>query len=794
MNAALLVLAQIAIAVSAPDTVAVGEPATIAVEVAVPGPALPQVIAPSFRPLAGSYAGGEERVERRNGQRRTTLVQRYTVVAGGPGTFRIPPFRASAGRQFAQSRALTVVVRDPAGGRAAPTIVARAQLDANAGVNFRALVAPDTVYVGEQATLQVGVFLDDEVRGRLRRNPEFIPPEPRSMLAYDIPVPPRSLQLRRAGNRRYEAHVFQRALFPLTPGRALIPPARLIYSLPLTSSFFSREESHTLATDTLSVVAVEPPLEGRPAGYTGAVGDLRVATRMDSGMPRVGDPVVFTISVSGSGNVKLFPRPALSIAGAAMVKAEERVRLDPPSATVRGTKEFDWIITPRRPGTLEIGEVRYPYFDPVAERYEIAVTRPDSLVVLPGTLAAVDTARADTVPVLPLRGALRADVGEPISSHPAFWLLALVAPLPAAALSVRRRPRRPVARSTTDTLRALARGGEVGAAELRRAYVGALSGRLALAPAVLTRRGSLARALRRAGVTRDAAMEAEALLEELDAAAYSGVAGRRSQLAGRAHELFVRIDAEARGRTALSRPAGRLLAILVGLALGAGSTLAAGDDGAARFAQGMRAYETRRFTDAAEQFASVARDRPASADAWANFGTAAWAAGDSAAAAVGWQRALRLEPLAIDARTRLALLSAPQSGFIAGVPPVPVSAAAAVALLAWLAAWALAALRAGQRSSAVSPATLGLSFAAAALFTAVTTHADHVRRATDRAVVSERGSLRALPALAGEATAAVAPGDVARTLQRQGVWTRVRLAGGREGWMETDRLIPLGRS
>jgi hypothetical protein len=793
VNAALLLFAQIAIAVSGPDTVAVGEPATIAVEVTAPGLALPQVIAPSFRPLAGSYVGGEERVERRNGQRRTTLVQRYAVVAGGTGTFRIPPFRASTGREFAVSRALTIVVRDPSGGRAPPTIVSRAQLDPSQGVNFRALVAPETVYVGEQATLQVGVFLDDEVRSRLRRNPEFIPPEPRSMLAYDIPVPPRSLQLRRAGNRRYEAHVFQRALFPLTPGRALIPPARLIYSLPLTSSFFSREESYTLATDTLAVVAVEPPLDGRPAGYSGAVGDLRVATRVDSGGVRVGDPVVFTVSVSGSGNVKLFPRPALTIAGATMVKAEERVRLDPPSTVVRGTKEFDWIITPRQPGTLEIGEVRYPYFDPMTERYEIAVTRPDTLRVLPGTLAAADTARTDTVPVLPLRATLRPDVGEPISSHPAFWLVALIAPLPAAALGVRRRPRRPVVRSTTDALRTLARSGDVGAAELRRTYVGALSARLALPPAALTRRGALARALRRAGVTRDAALAAEALLEELDAAAYSSGADRRTRLATRAHELFVRIDLEARGRAALSTRAGALLALAIGVAL-AGPALATVDDGTGRFAEGVRAYQARRFSDAAEHFAGVARQRPASADAWANFGTAAWAVGDSAAAAVGWQRALRLEPLAVDARTRLSLLSAPQSGLVAGVPPVPVSAAAAAALLAWLAAWTLVAVRARRRSAPASLAAEGLAFAAALLFGGVAAYADHVRQASDRAVVSERGSLRAVPALAGETSAVVAPGDVAQTLERRGVWTRVRLPGGREGWVETDRLIPLGAS
>ena len=35
------------------------------------------------------------------------------------------------------------------------------------------------------------------------------------------------------------------------------------------------------------------------------------------------------------------------------------------------------------------------------------------------------------------------------------------------------------------------------------------------------------------------------------------------------------------------------------------------------------------------------------------------------------------------------------------------------------------------------------------------------------------------------------PDDVARVLAQQGVWSRVRLDGGREGWMERDGLVPL---
>ena len=93
------------------------------------------------------------------------------------------------------------------------------RIDPRQDVNFSALVSPQVVFVGQQVTYQIGVFLSDEIRARLRRNPEFVPPDVRSMLSYDLSSPSRPLT-RVEGGRYYDVHVFQRALFPLTAGRA----------------------------------------------------------------------------------------------------------------------------------------------------------------------------------------------------------------------------------------------------------------------------------------------------------------------------------------------------------------------------------------------------------------------------------------------------------------------------------------------------------------------------------------------------------------------------------------------
>ena len=784
MSVALL-LAQLTIATVAPDTVRWREPIPVRVVVQVPGREAPRLIAPSFGGLAIASSFDETRLESRNGQYWVTLERRYDLRARRPGSFEIGEFEARLASERVRSRAHSVYVV-ATGDTLPPAVVTRARIDPRAHVNFRALVMPETVYVGQQATYQVGVFLDDEVRLRLRRNPEFIPPEPRAMLSYELR--PRAVDLPARVERgvRYEVHAFERALFPLSPGRYVIPPAQLVYALPLSSSFFSRSESFTMRSESLSVVAVEPPNEGRPDDYAGAVGRLEVSTRVDSAAARVGDPLLVTVQVAGVGNVKLFPRPALQVPWGSSVPAGERVRIDSASALVRGAKEFDWIVTPSREGEVELAPIRYPYFNPYTEKYEIAVTGRDTVNVAPGSLARVDSARAAEAPLLPLAAAEPPVPRSPLARRE-FWIAVALAPLMALAallLGRRRAPREARRATPADRLRSLARSRGATAGDVRRAFVGALARRAALGLEALTRDGELAHALRRAGVTAASADRAELLLRELDAAAFAG-RDAPSDAAPRALAIYRAIDTEARR----AHPAGRIaLALLLCLTIPAASSAQAPEP--AR--EGESAYAARAFVQARDQFAAAARAEPRSAAAWSNYGTAAWAAGDTVGAVTGWQRALRLDPLDAAARARLANVEGAEGGAVSAVPPVPPLATPALALVLWVAGWSLLAWRAlrGPRWS-VAAGSLTLGAAAVTLFVAFA--AERQRSPDGLAVVSQPSAIHALAALVSDSTGVAGTGALARVTAERGAWAHVRLDDGRDGWVERARLVRLDR-
>ena len=192
----------------------------------------------------------------------------------------------------------------------------------------------------------------------------------------------------------------------------------------------------------------------------------------------------------------------------------------------------------------------------------------------------------------------------------------------------------------------------------------------------------------------------------------------------------------------------------------------------------------------AQYFAVAAREAPRSREAWANFGTASWAASDSANAVVGWQRALRLAPTDDDIRSRLARVRAPQDSGVARVPAVPVHLPALVTLIVWFAGWTLVARRRsrGRPSGLLPIVTLVVG---AALLTA-TARWERTLLARDLVVIVVPGALRTLPALGAEHGPVPLAGETAQVDARQGVWSHVVLDESRAGWIPTEQLAALG--
>ena len=667
-----------------------------------------------------------------------------------------------------------------------PVILERARLDPRADVSFHAIVVPETVYVGAAALYELGVFITDDVRSRLRKNPEFVAPDLRSVLSYDLRDRQGARTVVRDG-RSYEVHVFRRALFPVAAGRIVIPAARLSYQMPLGSSFFSREETRLLRSEPVSFVAIPPPAAGRPAGWQGAVGDLRIRALVGPGIPRVGDPFVVTLRVSGQANVHLLPRPRFALQWANVVPGPERVTVDSSAARVAGSKEFDWLVTPIVDGSLEIPSIEYPYFDPDARRYRTAESDRAFVRVAEGALARLDSTPTTSTGrgALPIRPVWRRPWPDAPDTTVWFWALIAVVPLPGLARLWRERPRRAARNAPTAELRALAKASVTDAARVRSAVRTALTARLGSNAIPWGDAAGIRRALRHHGVTGATIDEALVLFARIDGAAYGTRPETLADAAARALGVCEAIDREARRPAKPKRGPDAVRTATLAFVMIATSAIAQGAVNArALFATGVTEYATNDVAAAARSFFASAHASPRAAVAWANAGTASWAAADTARAVVGWQRALRLNPTDNDARVRLTLVGTDAGAGRDIVWPVPRRLPAWGALIIWIVSW-IAIWRAFHRRYASAGVVIAVALVVLSQL--------HARRLDDEslAVIARPAPLRQLPAMGAEAGPTPLTGELVHIEERSGVWVRVIAAGARDGWIDGARLIDL---
>lgn len=710
-------------------------------------------------------------------------------------------------------------------------------------IDFHAARFPDTVYVGQQVTYQVAVLLTEAARTRLRRNPEFVPPELRGMLAYEL-----GQSLRRnavADGVPYEAFVFQRALFPVAAGTLPIAAPSLTYAMPQNSSFFSREVRESVRAESLTIVVRDLPVEGRPAAFDGAVGRLRVSARLDAAGLRVGVPAVLTVRVEGTGNLRLAPRPRLEVPWGAVVPGPERVTMDTAGPLVRGSKEFDWILTPSSAGRDSLPALVYPYFDPQRGAYAEARTVPVVVEVAPGTLV-TDGDEGTTAPE-PLR-AWDAGAGVPWAARVESWWLAGMAigvAAPLVALVAGRQGRR--TRPSVPAPAGPPRRGPVGETEAepatpagearrrRRRFLDAVAARLGVPPEALVARDAFARLLRRHGVTREVAELALALRDQLETEGFGPVAPRPSPAGAAATAdqavaaVLARIDSEAvpagagprrgtpavvsgRRRGAVAGGVLPVLAIAALILLGVVGLISARrtgprDSGEWQDApadavretveEAGRAYDARQFRRAAAALARAVAARPHDVTLLANWGTAAWAAADTVSAVQAWQRAARLQPWAADLQRNLARLPSGARAGEASVPLVPVAAVLSLGLIAWTAGWGLLARsRRAARGAARAGGRRGPTAAALLVVCGAVLVGwgwwGRVRLATTGlAVVRRPETLHAAPSVNAPGVGGMATGDVVRREVTRDGWTRVRHADGRRGWVPAPRLLPL---
>ena len=399
-----------------PPTFSVNESAQLTITVSGDEDAAPLI--PRVPGLVINPEGQSTSIRQVNGGVTAIFARTYRVTATHEGTFTIPPIPIGSGTTAAVTvhvgaAGTTGSTRAGAGAtgadRGAPAQLARALREA---MPMMKVVLPKSrLYVGQLVPIQIKAYFRQGVSARLE-GPLTAVGDAFTVSGLDK----RPTQSEEAvGGVGYTVLTWNSVLGALKSGDypiGLELPAtlnievqdgdpdmasrlRALFGTRAPGSFMDDsafgnlfghvvQKTITLKADATPVTVLPLPTDGRPANFSGAVGQFQVVSDLAPATGSVGDPLTFKMTVTGKGNLSRVTSDALHDSALWRVyRTESKVTADDETG-LQGFKTFSQPVVPLQAGQLTLPALSFSYFDPEAGRYETRETRPINVTVTPG--------------------------------------------------------------------------------------------------------------------------------------------------------------------------------------------------------------------------------------------------------------------------------------------------------------------------------------------------------------------------------------------------------------------------
>lgn len=128
------------------------------------------------------------------------------------------------------------------------------------------------------------------------------------------------------------------------------------------------------------------PLPARPAGFSGGVGSFNISAQLNKTDIKANNPVTLRVIVSGRGNLKLIKKPEVKFPkdfDTYDAKVTDKTKLT--SNGVEGNMVYDFLAVPRNQGKYEIPPIEFVYYDTEANAYKTVKTQAFTLNVAKGS-------------------------------------------------------------------------------------------------------------------------------------------------------------------------------------------------------------------------------------------------------------------------------------------------------------------------------------------------------------------------------------------------------------------------
>lgn len=206
------------------------------------------------------------------------------------------------------------------------------------------------------------------------------------------------------GGQPYVTYTFRSTLSALKPGKLKVGPAKMeiIYHVPLGGGgqqglglfgILQMESKRVVVQAREVPVNVLPlPTEGRPASFTGAVGEFTLNASTGITEATVGDPVPVDLSIEGQGNFDSIQSPVLTQPKGWKSFPARRYTVGDENVNTRDLMNqrigFSVVLVPQEV-IAEVPAFEFAYFNPESKKYVVMRSNALPITVKPGQAPAV---------------------------------------------------------------------------------------------------------------------------------------------------------------------------------------------------------------------------------------------------------------------------------------------------------------------------------------------------------------------------------------------------------------------
>ena len=331
----------------------------------------------------------------------SSITFTYILVAVKNGTFTFPAAHITADGNNIASGPLKITVSGQAqggqqgGGQHQPSAPApRAAGTPISGSDLFIKVSANKKRVHEQEpillTYKVFTLVDlTQLEGKM--------PELNGFHTQEVPLPQqKSFKIEQVNGRPYRTVTWsQYVMFPQITGKLKIPSitfngivVQQNRNVDPFEAFFNGGSGYVEVKKQIQAPGIEIevlPLPNRPANFSGGVGQFNISAQLENSEVKANDAVKLRVVVSGVGNLKLIKQPVVEFPkdfDRYDAKVTDKSRLT--TNGVEGSMIYDFLAVPRHQGKYDIPPVEFTYYDVSSNSYKTVKTESFTLNVQKG--------------------------------------------------------------------------------------------------------------------------------------------------------------------------------------------------------------------------------------------------------------------------------------------------------------------------------------------------------------------------------------------------------------------------